>query len=287
MQQVKRAPKLMKLQVERARAKSGLFDIIVRTFRRYSDDDGGSYAAALTYYTFFSIFPLLLFAAAILGYLTFGNDELRSKIIAGAVNSIPLVRDAMNPSGLALIETRRQALALTGAVLALYSGSGAIVALQHALNKVAHVNVEPNWFGKRVRSLKWLALFGVGAAGSVALGTVASFIPNSLAAAAAMLGGLGVNTLIFATAFKFLPNIEQTWKQVLPGAVVAGIAFELLKIFGATYLAQGEGARNDTFGTLAGAATLLIASFLISQVVLLAAEVNAVLCERRGMRGSI
>ena len=284
---MKRAPKLMKLQVERARAKSGLVDIVVRTFHLYSEDDGGSYAAALTYYAFFSIFPLLLFAAAILGYLTFGNDELRTKIVAGAVNSIPLVRDAMNPEGLSLIETKRQQLALTGAILALYSGSGAIVALEHALNRVNHITEEPNWFGKRIRSLKWLGVFGLAAVGSVALGTVASFVPSAVGAAAAMLGGLGVNIFIFATAFKYLPNLEQTWKDVLPGAVVAGIAFELLKIFGATYLAQGEGTRNDTFGTLAGAATLLIASFLISQVVLLAAEVNAVLCERREMRGSI
>ena len=284
---MKRAPKLAKLKFERARARSSAFDIAVRTLKRYSEDDGGPNAAALTYYAFFSIFPLLLFAGAVLGYMTFASQEIRDEILAGAVNSIPLVRDALDPENLAVIESRRQAIALTGVVLALYAGSGAVVALEHALNKIHRVTTEPKWIGKRIRSLKFLAIFGVAAVGSVALGTVASLVPSAIGAVAALLGGLAVNVFIFATAYKYLPNVEQSWKDVLPGAIAAGIIFELLKIFGATYIAGGESARSATFGALAGAATLLVASYLISQVVLLAAEVNAVLCERRSVRGAL
>lgn len=285
--QVKRAPKLLKLQVERARARSGAFDVAFRTFKRYSEDDGGPNAAALTYYAFFSIFPLLLFAGAVLGYMTFASQAIRDQILEGAVNSIPLVRDALDPRNLEAIQDRRQTLALTGVVLALYAGSGAVVALEHALNKIHRVPTEPKWVGKRIRSLKFLALFGTAAVLSVALGTVASVVPSGLGAAAAMVGGLAVNIFIFASAYKFLPNVDLSWSDVLPGAIAAGIAFELLKIFGATYLAGGESARSATFGALAGAATLLVASYLISQVVLLAAEVNAVLCERRALRGAL
>src|SRR5687767_8207850 len=173
MAQVKRAPKIAKLKLERARARFGAIDVAVRTFRRYSEDDGSSYAAGLTYYAFFSIFPLLLFAAAAVGFLTFGNGELRDKILQGAVNSVPLVRDALKPSGLEIIESRRHAIAVTGLALALYSGSGALVALEHALNKINRVAREPGWVGKRLRSLKWLGLFGVAAIASVALSTVA------------------------------------------------------------------------------------------------------------------
>jgi YihY family inner membrane protein len=281
---VKRAPQLAKLQLERARARFGVIDIAVRTFKRYSEDDGGPNAAALTYYAFFSIFPLLLFAAAILGYMTFASPELRAQILESAVNSVPLVREALDPENLTLIENRRQALAITGAALALYAGSGAIVALEHALNKIHRTTVEPNWVGKRVRSLKFLAVFGGAAVLSVALGTVASSAPSGVAAVLALLGGLAVNVFIFSAAYKYLPNATQSWTAVLPGAIVAGIVFELLKLFGAAYLAGGQGARDATFGALASAATLLVASYLISQVVLLAAEINAVLCERREMR---
>lgn len=286
MQQVKRAPVIAKLQVERARARFGFVDIAVRTFRRYSDDDAASYAAALTYFAFFSIFPLLLFGAAVLGYVTFGNERLQKDILDAAVSSIPLVREALRPEGLDLIQENRQEIALTGFVLALYSGSGAVVALEHALNKVNHVTDEPGFVEKRLRSLKWLAVLGVGALLSVCMGAVAGLAPGILATVAAIAAGFCINVFIFATAYKYLPKTQSTWTDALPGAIVAAVAFELLKVFGGVYLSSGEGSRNKTFGALAGAATLLVASYLISQVVLLAGEVNAVIKERREFRGS-
>ena len=137
-----------------------------------------------------------------------------------------------------------------------------------------------------MRSLKWLAILGVAALSSVALGGVAGFVPNFLTVGAAILGGFAINVFIFATAFKYLPNAEVTWRDVLPGAIATGIVFEALKFIGTFFLSQGEASRTASFGTLAGAATLLVASYLLSQVVLLAAELNATICERRAVRGT-
>jgi YihY family inner membrane protein len=282
---VKRVPVQAKLQLERARSRWAAVDVALRTFKRYSQDDGSSHAAALTYYAFFSIFPLLLFGAAIIGYLTFGNEELRNRIVESAINGIPMVKDALGPESLARIEANRRTIALTGLGLALYAGSGAIVALEHALNKIHKVQVEPKFLAKRLRSVKWLAILGVAAFGSVMLGAIAGFVPSFFAAAAALLSGFVINVFIFATAFKFLPAADVTWRDVLPGAILTGVLFEVLKYLGTSFLSRGESARSASFGTLAGAATLLIASYLLSQVVLLAAELNAVICERRALRG--
>ena len=281
---VKRVPARAKVQVQRARARYGFVDVIVQTVKRFSADDGSPHAAALTYYTFFSIFPLLLFGAAILGYLTQDNETLRRTILDAAVNGLPLIGDALEPGSLKAIEANRRTLALTGLGLALYSGSGGVVALEHALNKINRVAVEPKFLVKRIRSLMWLAVLGAGVLGSVALGVIAGFAPGPLAAIAAVIGGFAINVGVFSAAFKLLPKAEQSWKQVLPGAIFTASVFELLKVFGSTYLSGGEAARNATFGALAGAATLLVASYLISQVILLAAELNAVLCERRQLR---
>lgn len=277
--------------LQRARSASPVVDVTAATIQRYSADDGGSYAAALTYYGFFSIFPLLLFAAAMLGYVISGDPEMQEELIRNGVKTVPILRDAFSPDGIETVIENRHKVALTGLLLALYSGSGAVVALEHALNKLHHFPDEPGFVAKRLRSLRWLLFLGLGAVISLGAGAVSGFAADLFgggavvevgAAALALALGVAVNGSVFATAFRYLPALVQPWRDVLPGAIVAGIGFQVLNIAGTAYLARGDTARNDTFGTFAAAATLLVASYLIAQLTLLAAEVNLVLAERRG-----
>ena len=370
VEDLKKTPQKAKVLLERARAKNKAVDVAMRTFQSFSEDDGGSYAAALTYYTFFSIFPLLLFSASILGFITAGNAVLREDILEAGLESVPLLRDVLSPGGLKVIEEGRQGFALTGTVLALYSGTGAVVALQHALNRFYGVTEEPNWLGKRVRALRFLALFAVGVLLSLVLGGLAGYATNifseeetlggknvsvtevnkgadppsanvevgerdfpnveegsifaegytlesvaesgecvtvsfegddntlctvggSGVTVAAVVGkilghisGFIVGVLLFAGAYKFLPAVKRTFKEVLPGALIAAGAFEILKEVGAWYIQRGAGTREATFGVFAISAALLIACFLISQITLLCAEVNDVLMQRRVTRES-
>lgn len=278
-----------KARLEIARARFGVLDVAMSTFKRFSQDDGGSYAAALTYYIFFSLFPLLLFAVALLGFLTFGNEDLREDVLSAGLSAVPLLGQVLSPENLETIEARRQEIALTGTAMALYAGTGAIVALGHALNRINGVEEERNFIGKRVRSLLWLGILGVAALASLGLGALARyaaefFDPGWATVAGFVLGhaaGFGVGLLIFGSAFRFLPNKDLSWRDVLPGAVVAALLFEVLKEVGTWYLERGAATREATFGALAAAAGLLVASYLISQVTLLSAELNDVLAERR------
>jgi membrane protein len=290
----KRIPARLKLKVETLRARSGPVDVTMQTLKGFSLVDGGTHTAALTYYMFFSIFPMLLFGASIVGYLTLGNEQLRKDLIDAALDSFPLLRDVFSPAGLEFIEKRRQELALTGVVLALYSGTGAIVALGHALNKISGVAQERNWLGKRLGALRWLVAFGIGAAASLALGGAATWATGIFEGTTARVLGwsLGhitgaiVGLMLFSTAYRYLPNKRLGWNEVLPGAVVAAILFEALKEFGTWYLSRGAEGREAAFGVFASAAGLLVASFLLAQVILLAAQLNDVLAERRLTRQS-
>lgn len=295
VQRIKQVPAQAKLRLERARADHSLVDIAVTTFKRYSEDDGGFYAASLTYYTFFSIFPILIFAASAVGYLTFLSEDLQNGLIEEGLNAVPLIGDVLNPDSIGRLQEQRGTLALVGLLLALYSGSGGVVALEHALNKVNRIDREPAFIPKRLRSLKWLGVLALGAILSLGISGFAQFVgeflPNNTLGAAALslvlhLVGAAVGVGIFITAFKLLPATHQTWRDVLPGAVVAGVLFEVLKTVGTLYLARGQEGREATFGAFATAATLLVASYLLSQVTLLAAELNAVLAERRQTRQS-
>lgn len=295
MQQVKGLAAKAKLRLERARADHGAVDVAVATLKRYSDDDGGFYAAALTYYMFFSIFPLLIFSASALGYLTFLNQDLQNRLLEEGVEAVPLIGNIFTPDNIEALQRQRGTLAGIGLVMALYAGSGGIVALEHALNKVHHVDREPGFLPKRIRSLKWLGVVTVAALIAVGTGTIPQLAwsifsgNNVLAAALWILShviGIAVAVGLFLSAFKLLPAREQSWRDVLPGAAIAGVVFEVLKIVGAWYLARGAESREATFGTFRVAASLLVASYLLAQVTLVAAEINAVLAERRRTRQS-
>lgn len=286
----KSIPARLKLYLQRARAEKPAVDVTMQTFKAFSQDDGGTYTAALTYYMFFSIFPLLLFSASILGFVTRGDVELQARVLEAGLESVPFLQDILQPDNLAAIQERAAGLALTGAVLALYTGSGAVVALEHALNRIHGVSDEPTWLQKRLRSLRFLLLFGVAAIASFALGGIAGFaadlFPDGFTAAVAAwmvshLLGFILGTAIFAAAFRLLPAVTRTWKEVLPGALIAGFLFEVLKELGSAYLARGAENRAATFGAFALAAGLLAASFLIAQITLLTAELNDVLVRRR------
>ncbi|HEX2296113.1 MAG TPA: YihY/virulence factor BrkB family protein [Actinomycetota bacterium] len=276
-----------KLRVEKARASYGLVDVVVRTFKRFSEDDGGFYAAALTYYVFFSMFPLLIFATAVLGFVTQISPDVEKTLLEEGLANFPLIGSIIEQDVLADVRRAAGGLAALSIVLALYSGSGAVVSLGHALNKIHRVENEGNFFVKRLDALKWLGLFALMVVGSVTVAGWARWVPGWGATIVSLLVGFGLNLAIFATAFKFLPRIRRSWGEVLPGSVIAAAVFELLKWFGTIYLSRGAETRSATFGAFATAAGLLVASYLLAQITLLAAEVNAVLAERRLTRQSL
>jgi membrane protein len=279
-----------KLRLERARARWSAVDVGVSTFKRFSEDDGGTLAAALTYYIFFSIFPLLLFAVAALGFVVRGNEELKADILNAGVDSFPMLEGVIKPAGLDFLEQRAGGLALTAVVLALYSGSGAVVALEHSLNRIDHITEEGTFVQKRVRSLRWLALLAPAALIAAGLGSLANFSSEMFGAGSPVttavsilsyVGGVIVSATSFALAFKLLSRAPHEWRDVIPGALAGALAFEVLKAVGSTFLAAGTKGREATFGAFAAAAGLLVVAFLISRITLLAAELNAVLAERR------
>jgi membrane protein len=289
--EVQRIGAQAKLRLERARARFGLVDIVVRTFKRFSNDDGGFLAAGLTYYFFFSLFPLLLFSASVLGYLVFLSEDLRADILTAGLDAFPLLDSVLTPQTLESIREQRGSLAIAAAVMALYSGSGGIVALEHALNRMSGIEEELGFVPKRLRSLGWLALLGLSALFSVGLGAAASFaeglfgnrgFADEITAVVGYVAGFGVGLWIFTSAFMFLPAKKRGWREVLPGALFAATGFELLKLVGTWYLERGAAGREATFA----AAGLLVVAYLLAQVTLLAFELNQVLEERRTIRRS-
>src|SRR5688500_2851141 len=108
-----------KLRLERARARFGFVDVVVGTFKRYSTDDCWFYAASLTSFAFFSIFPMLLSTASALGYVAFVSPALREAILSAGLDAFPHLDSVLTPGTLDTIQEQRGSLALIAIVLAL------------------------------------------------------------------------------------------------------------------------------------------------------------------------
>ena len=124
----------------------------VAVSKRFGEHDGSRLAATVSYYSFFSVFPLMLVFVTVLGIVLEDNDDLREDLIDGAVGRIPLIGsqladDTMPGSGWVLV---------LGLATAIWAGLAAVSALQHALDVVADVPVHerPNFVMKRVRALR-------------------------------------------------------------------------------------------------------------------------------------
>ena len=263
-------------------------DVLIRTFQRYRRDDVAVLAAALTYYVFFSVFPLLIFVASALGYVTFLSKQVRQDLVSSGLSAFPLLDSLLSEYALNTMQQQRGNLALVGVILGLYSGSGGVVALKRALTKINHDKNRGGFLKSRLASLKWLAALGLTALGSLIFGSVASFAgslvgTDSLFTEVVLfllshVAGAAAGFVVFATAFKFLPEGRRSWREVSPGAAFAALLFEVIKVFGAWYLARAS-AFHATFGAFSTAAGLLVASYLLAHVTLVAAELNHAILE--------
>ena len=157
---------------------------------------------------------------------------------------------------------------------------GAVDAAQNAMNSVWDVPIrdKPKFLTRRLRSLTMLVVIGGGLFLTAAGSTVAS--------SADSIGPLGrllapvlsavVNILVFMVAFRVLTERDLRWSDVLPGAVVAGIAAAVLQVAGGFIMGQKLRGASQTYGTFAVVIGLLSWLYLQAQVTLLAAEVNVV-----------
>jgi membrane protein len=253
------------------------FPLAVR--QKYSDDQGGYLAATITYYGFFSIFPLLLVFVTLLGYVLEGDSSLKQRILSTTLAQLPILgRDSIRAlSGNAL------ALAF-GIVAALWAGMGVFLAAENAMNHLWGVPFRrrPDILRSRLRALELLLLLGGGALAATALGGAAAF--GASLGWPVTVGAILVSTLLdfglFWVAFRLLAAGEISWRCLRGGAAAAAVAYEGLQVLGGFYVGHVLAGANRTYGTFGTVIGLLSWIYLGAHVTLLAAEANVVASRR-------
>ncbi|GAC1439731.1 MAG: hypothetical protein NVS3B26_05170 [Mycobacteriales bacterium] len=271
-----------KTALPRARARWGFLDHLIRMYGRYQADGGDRLAAAVTFYWFLSLFPILLLAISVLGYVYGGSAA--AKVSSGLSGYLPDQLVATIGDTLAKAKGKAGVIGLLGLLL---SGLGWIDGLREAIRTVWHQNVKAGNIVKRklVDILVLVGLFATIAASVVvtgattaATGYVLHLLHLSDTAAAHVLTQVlayllsGVaDTALFLYMFTRLPKVTTPIAEVLRAAVFGAVGFEIVKFAGAFYVARTTSKGQATYGTFAVVVGLLLFLNLISRLILLTA----------------
>lgn len=239
---------------------------------KFVDDQGAYLAALITYYALLSIFPLLLLLTSVLGFLVQGNDVLRESLLDGVLAQLPVIGDELkSPSGL----KGNVVAVIVGALTAVYGGLGVAQAVQHAMNTVWAVprHLRPNPFLARAKSAGLLLILGIALLSAGALPRIVRWLDGRL--------WLGVNTilavLVFWVLLRFSTHRSQTWRTLLPGAVLVGLAWQLLETLGGRLVEAVINRSSGSYGVFAVVLGLILWIFSLAVALVLAAELNVVL----------
>ncbi len=243
--------------------------------KKFSDDQAGQLAALIAYYAFVSLFPLLLVLVTVLGFVLQGDPSEQKRILDGTLGQFPLVSDQLRLQSL----TGSSAGLAVGVIGSLLAGMGITGATQNAFNRIWHVPFKhrPDWLHARLRGLGMLAILGtLSIVSTTAAGYVGSASHAALAVIAGVLVAFALNLALFMTAFKLLTAVDVSWRDLLPGVIVAAVFWQLLQHLGGFYVDHELKRTGPLYGVFALVLGLLAWLYLGAQLTILAAEVNVV-----------
>jgi len=257
-------------------------DVVVDSLDGWRRHISGRNASVLAFFGFLSIFPLLLAATTILGFVLEGNKDLQQRIIDGALADIPVLGQELQDDPASL--TGNWWALIIGLGGALWSSTKAFVALQGAQDDVWEIHVDHRDAMPKQRGKALLGLVFIGAAqiGTIVITTLVSAAGLPIVGRLALLAAaVVINIVVLAAMFRYLSAADTTWSDVWPGAVAAGVAFSLLQYFGTGIVRQITGNAGDTYGQFALVLGLVTWLSLLAISAIMSAEFNGALVRRR------
>jgi YihY family inner membrane protein len=257
--------------------------IPVAVVKKFGDDRAGRHAALIAYYGFFSLFPLLLVLVSLLGFALQNNPELQQRVLDSALAQFPVIGQQIE-SNIGALTGSFVTLAV-GLATALWYGIAVISATQDAMDEVWNVarRDRPSFVRSKLRALLGLVVIGtflVTAAVLAGVGADGGW-PGIPLRVAALVGTVALNVAVFAGIFRILTVADVGWRDVLPGAVLAGVGWLVLLAVGSWLVDHQVRNASHVYGIFAIVIGLLGWVYLGAQLLLFAAELNAVL--KRGL----
>jgi membrane protein len=277
--------------------KQSLWKVVKGAISQWIEDEPFQLAAALSYYTLFSLAPLLIIVIATAG-LAFTREAAESQIV-GTIQQMIGQQSAQAVQGI-IQSARSQPKAgiissVIGIVALLFGAGGVVGQLQTSLNTIWGVTTKPGqgiWGFVRQRFISFAMVLGIGFLLLVSL-VFSAMVTGLSQLLGTFLGGTEILahaldicasfvlvTLLFAMIYKFLPDVRIQWRDVWVGAALTSILFTIGKLLIGLYL--GRSGVSSTYGAAGSLVTVLLWVYYSSLIFFLGAEFTQVYAKRYG-----
>lgn len=253
-----------------------------------SRDDVFGRAAQLAYYLLFSIFPMLLFLAALLAFLPISG--LMDSLL-GYLSRVlpPEAFNMLSGTAVEVLQRQRPGLLSIGLAVTLWSSSSAVAALIGSLNVAYNVQEHRPWWKQRV-----LAIFlTIGLAVFTIMALALIFFGGSIGESIALVYGFGSSYHVFWNIaqwplliifvlfgvdliYYLAPNLPLRWRWITPGSVFAVICWIAISYGLRFYLGRFSN-YNATYGSIGGVMVMMLWLYLTGLVILIGGEINSTL----------
>lgn len=275
-----------------------IWGLLQETYNEWSNDKASRLAAALSYYTIFSIAPLLIIVIAIAGAV-FGEAAAQGAIFQQ-------LRGLIGPEGAKVIETaiENASQPKAGTIASIISigvlilgATGLFNELQDSLNTIWEVQQKPGRAVKNMVRQRFVSFAMVLAIGflllvslviSAVLTGLVNYFSNIVPGADFVWQiinfalGFVITTILFGLIFKVLPDVKITWNDVLIGAAITALLFSFGRYLLGQYL--GNGSFGSTYGAAGSVVVILAWVYYAAQILFFGAEFTQVYARRYGSR---
>ena len=270
-------------------------DFPKQVVQQVMEDEVPDLAAGLSYRFLFAVFPFGIFLAALAAFVAqaTGLGDPTQQILSAIDDNLPPdVAAQIAPQLESVLGQTRPALLSIGALLALWAATGGVSSLMSAMNTAYDVEETRGFVGKLVRALLLTILGSIGilvafvtiVGGSIVTEQAVSVLgigPGAWAAISLLRYPLMLALVAFAVAalFRFGPNVAVSFRWTLVGGIVFAVGWLAAAAVFGLYVAN-FGSYANTYGALGGVIVLMLWFYLTAVLLLVAAEVTAVLAKQ-------
>jgi YihY family inner membrane protein len=250
--------------------------------KKSGDDRAGMLAALIAYYGFLAVFPLLLLLVTLLGFALRNNPSLQRHVLQSALSDFPIIGDQIRAN---IHTLRLSGVGLLVGIVGLIWGSlGVTQATQFAMAQIWNVEGRdrPGFWIRLQRGLMFIGLLGLDLVLTAVVTELGAFAANHAPwfRVANIVVGTALNAAVFVAAFRLLTPKQIALRDLVPGAILGGIAFTALQVGGTYLIAHQLRHSSQVYGFFAIVLGLLSWLYLSAQVSLYAAEINVVRARR-------